>query len=393
MNKFSSKISYIIITMFMGAIIVSFALTGFQDFNTNTNAVADVDGTPITIREYQRALDAQTKRFSQMFGGKSLSSQQIKQFRIKENVINNLVQQKLMLNFANDLELNASQSEIKNSIKTSEFFKTGGKFDVTKYKNLLNANGYSPSKYELLVADDMKRIKLDKLLGSFAPSKSFVKEILEMKSNTADVVSISFQKEAMTKNIEVSVNKINAFIADKKNEATLAALFKTEEAKYKKKKLTLKSKTVKKELAKSHLQRTMRKELNEFNTKLSKQLAELMNSGNISSLKRIAKKYDLQLQESASINLFDLKLNSIDLERSSFDKIFKNQDVKTVTKKETPIMAYFVKAKNFKVLPMDAKSSDAETKRLQTLERNSMFSGLMETLQKNSKVVTYPNIL
>ena len=97
MNKFSSKISYIIVTFFMGAIIVSFALTGFQGFSSSADAVATVDGTSITISEYNQMLNSQIQRYSQYFGGKTLTAQQIKQIRDKKKNIHKV--EKYLINY------------------------------------------------------------------------------------------------------------------------------------------------------------------------------------------------------------------------------------------------------------------------------------------------------
>ena len=156
MNKISSKISYVIITFFLGAIILSFALTGFTGFNSIGDSVGNVNGTPISINEYRNTLNAELKRFSQMFGGKDLSNQQIRQFRIKEGVINRLVQQKLIQNLAKDMKLDSGLDEIKAEIKNTPYFLTDKKFDVRKYKAVLAQNKYSPSKYEVLVQNDIQ---------------------------------------------------------------------------------------------------------------------------------------------------------------------------------------------------------------------------------------------
>lgn len=227
MNKFSSKISYIIITFFLGAIIVSFALTGFTGFNSTGDSVGNVNGTPITINEYRNTLNAELQRFSQMFGGKDLSNQQIRQFRIKEGVINRLVQQKLIQNLAKDMKLDSGLDEIKDEIKNTPYFLTDKKFDVRKYKAILSQNKYTPAKYEELVQNDIATRKITELFQTTTVSKGYVKDLLRFKKTEAKVHAVEFEKESMTKFVKVSSKEIESFIADAKNKPILDSLYKS----------------------------------------------------------------------------------------------------------------------------------------------------------------------
>jgi peptidyl-prolyl cis-trans isomerase D len=145
MNKITGKVSNIIIAFFIGAIIISFALTGFSGFNNTANSVGNVDGNPITIAEYNNAFNMQLQRYTQIFK-KDLTAQQIRQFRVKENALNELINKKVMVNYAQELNLKTANEEIKESIKELPYFKTNDKFDVNKYKSLLTANNLTPCK-------------------------------------------------------------------------------------------------------------------------------------------------------------------------------------------------------------------------------------------------------
>ena len=234
MNKFQSKTSYVIITFFMFAIILSFALTGFDGFNSTSGAVGSVDGEPITVSEYQNTYNQELARFSQMFGGKSLTSQQIRQFRIKEGVLSRLVQQKLILNLAKKMKLDAGQSEIKEEIKKSPYFLTNKKFDVNKYRALLAQNNFTPAKYEVLVSNDLASKKIFNLISSLSVSKSYAKDILRLKKNTITTYSVEMTKENLTKFINVKSSAVKAFVADAKNKKILESLFNSKKSEFNK---------------------------------------------------------------------------------------------------------------------------------------------------------------
>ncbi len=225
MNKFQSKTSYVIITFFLGAIMVSFALTGFDGFNSSQGAVGTVDGEPITFSEYQNAYNQELARFSQMFGGKALTNQQIRQFRIKEGVINRLVQQKLILNLAKDMNLDAGETEIKEEIKKTPYFLTDKKFDVNKYRALLAQNNFAPAKYEELIANDIATRKISTIISSLSPSKGYIRDIQRFKKNAVTANAVEVKKEDLTKYVTVSDKEVRAFVEEKKNEKILEGLF------------------------------------------------------------------------------------------------------------------------------------------------------------------------
>jgi peptidyl-prolyl cis-trans isomerase D len=207
--------------------MVSFALTGFTGFNSTGDSVGSVNGTPISINEYRNTLNSELKRFSQMFGGKDLSNQQIRQFRIKEGVINRLVQQKLIQNLAKDMKLDAGQDEIKEEIKKTPYFLTDKKFDVRKYKAILSQNKYTPAKYEELVTNDIATRKITELFQTTSVSKGYVKDLLRFQKTQAKVHAVEFEKESMTKFVKVTSKELNSFIADTKNKPILDSLFKS----------------------------------------------------------------------------------------------------------------------------------------------------------------------
>ena len=225
MNKFQSKTSYVIITFFLGAIMLSFALTGFEGFNSSQGSVGSVNGEAISFADYQRSYNQELNRFSQMFGGKNLTPQQIRQFRIKEGVINRLVQQRLILDLAKKMKLDAGTKEIKDEIKKAPYFLTNKKFDVNKYKALLSQNNYSPSKYEELVSNDISNRKIINLISSIKPSKAHTKEILKFKKNIITTSAVELKKESLTKFIKVTNSEVKKFSSDKKNEKILENLF------------------------------------------------------------------------------------------------------------------------------------------------------------------------
>lgn len=498
MNKFSSKVSYVIVTFFIAAIIISFALTGFQGFNSSTGAVAMVDNTPISISEYNRMLNAQVQRYSQYFGGKNLTAQQIRQFRIKESTLQTLIQQKLIQNLALEMKFDSGEKEMKEEIKKTPFFQTDGKFDVRKYKSILASNRYSPSKYEEIVKSEIASRKLTGLFAGLQVSDNYARDILKFKKNTVTVNAIEFDKESMTKFVQTNSKEIKDFVADKKNEAILKSLFKSMEKEINKearvkarhilykvnkgekesevlkkarnlrKKLTAanfakiagkqtqdpsgkgkkggdlgwftkgrmvpefekkafsmkpgqisepvktsfgyhiiyvekKEKEIKKSLdqvkeivAKRHLQKSNRKALNEIVEKIKNQAKVALDKNNTRALKKLEKKYELKLVQNQTINEFELNAGVISINKEKLASLFNSTKNKMI-EEDGPIKVSLVKV-------IGQQSDEKFAKEIKTglaaeiTSQNSSLSNniqreLLEQLEKEAKVVTYPKLL
>ena len=77
-NKFRTASNQILVTIFIGMIIVGFIFTDFETIQGRPDTVAKVGDLKISYQEYQRALDQQVQFFSYQFGGKPLTRKQIR---------------------------------------------------------------------------------------------------------------------------------------------------------------------------------------------------------------------------------------------------------------------------------------------------------------------------
>jgi peptidyl-prolyl cis-trans isomerase D len=237
-SAFASKMSYFVLTFIFLIIIASFLFSGFDKFTSGGAGkhVATVDGTPITTREYQTALSRQVEFFNQMMGGKAggLTSKQLEEMGIKQSVLNGLIQQKLILNTADQLKFIVSLDEIKNEIKEMPYFKSQDRFDVNLYRNMLQSNGYVPTQFEELVGNDLKQKKLDELFRTTLVSENYVKDVLRFKNNSLVVTGVKIPRQGFSTLVMVSDKEITEFIKKAENQKTLEALYSENFVKYNK---------------------------------------------------------------------------------------------------------------------------------------------------------------
>jgi len=196
--------------------------------------VATVDGTPVSVKEYSVALNRQVEFYNQMMGGQGMTQQQLEQMGIKQSVLNGLIQQKLILNTADQMGIVVSLDEIKNEIKNMSYFKTNGQFDVNLYRNMLQGNGYTPSQFEELVGNDLKQKKLDDLFNSTLISENYVKDVSQFKNNQVTVQGIKIGRQSLSPLVSISEQEIQNFISKPENQKSLETAYTDNFSKYNK---------------------------------------------------------------------------------------------------------------------------------------------------------------
>lgn len=196
--------------------------------------MAAVDGTPVTTREYQMALNRQIEFFSQMMGGGNIDPKQLEALGIKQTVLNGLIQQKLILNASKEMGMVVSLEEIKNEIKTLPYFQTTNKFDVNLYRNILQSNGYTPGQFEELVGSDLKQKKMEELFQASIVSPVYTKDILRFKNDKIVVSAVKIPRQSLAPMVSVSEDEVKAYIADVANLKTLQSVYEENLSQYNK---------------------------------------------------------------------------------------------------------------------------------------------------------------
>ena len=234
-NAFANKMSYFILTFLFLIITASFLFSGFEGFRMGgSNNVASVDGTPISIKEYSNALNRQVEFFNQMMGGSGMTQKQLEEMGIKQSVLNGLIQQKLILNTADQLGFVVSLEEVKAEIKSMPYFKTNNQFDVNLYRNMLQGNGYNPQQFEELVGNDLKQKKVDELFATTLVSENYVQDVMKFKNNIVTVQGIKVGRQALAPMISVSEQEIKDYLAKPENQKALETDYTENFSKYNK---------------------------------------------------------------------------------------------------------------------------------------------------------------
>ncbi|MFZ8933107.1 MAG: peptidylprolyl isomerase, partial [Bacteriovoracaceae bacterium] len=185
--------------------------------------IAKVGDFTIESKEYQNGLNNLLRFYAQIYnGGKDLSSAQIKNMQLKQRVLNQLVDQKIMLIFAKDIGITASHEEVKNQIKEFEqngtkVFYTGDTFDLQKYKNLLASNGLTPQDFENETKTRIEVQKVRDILLKYPLSETYLNKIKSLKENIIEANVAYFSKMSLQKYVPVTKKEIDTYLSDAGN--------------------------------------------------------------------------------------------------------------------------------------------------------------------------------
>jgi peptidyl-prolyl cis-trans isomerase D len=220
-GDFRKKTSGIFITVFIGFIIVSFVISGYNGDKAGSSTIGTVGEYKIDYSEFQNVYDRQIAFYRQL--GKELTAKDIEQLKLKENIVKQLVQQKLVLVFADKIGVVPSQAEIRDSIANfsqgdQKIFQTNGVFNVELYKKLLAGARISPAQFEKQNETLIKNKIILDFIAKVPLSKSFALEIEELKKKKIKTDSIQINKKGMEAFVTITDKEIADYLAKNQNQ-------------------------------------------------------------------------------------------------------------------------------------------------------------------------------
>ncbi|ASM34953.1 putative peptidyl-prolyl cis-trans isomerase D-like protein [Campylobacter sputorum subsp. bubulus] len=208
---------YLVVTIWISTIAfvgAGFVGWGAYDFNSDrSKSVAKVGHRTVSIEEFQQRYSNFYNYYNNMFDGK-FTKEQAEQMGLDNIALQNLIQESLLLNYADDIGIRVSEKDIANSIIKDVNFQKDGVFDRSLYENILKTNGIKPAKFEESLK---KTILLQKLFNALNIPSS--KDDIEMLASSffmqdrvaIDVVTpdknVSINEEGLKKTWEENKNK------------------------------------------------------------------------------------------------------------------------------------------------------------------------------------------
>ena len=213
-NKSKGWVAYLIV----GLITVPFALFGIQDYvsrSANTS-IASVDGEEIDLNLYYQELNSQQRNLQQQLGAQY--SQEIDNV-LKQTLIDRMINEKLIENFANSLDMVTLDQEVRSVIQSNQAFHLDGEFSEDRYNQILRLNSYTPTAYEIAQSKSLTRDQIKRNLSNSSFLSSVQTDQLnDLASQEREVSYIVLTTDKYEDQISVSQSEItDYFNANKSN--------------------------------------------------------------------------------------------------------------------------------------------------------------------------------
>ncbi len=196
--KSLSPILWAVVAAFIISIFAVWGGAGRLGESRDPDTIASVGRTKISTDTYVKNLRQRIESLQKQF--KELNANYIQQLNLPQQVLEQLIQQELLIQFAEEMKLGTSNDELREKIKSYPVFQKDGQFiGFEEYKQILEWNRIPLSEFEESLK---KEILMDKTIIMLTAGVSLTQgELWKNYKNTNESVRMEFVPIEIT-NIE-----------------------------------------------------------------------------------------------------------------------------------------------------------------------------------------------
>ena len=202
-------------------VILSFIFwgVGTVDKTGGVQIIAEVGKYKITTDEYWKTYDRVYRFYREIYKDK-FDEEMEKKLNLKENVLESMVNERVLLITAKDMGVAVSDEELQDSIAREPAFMKNGVFDKEIYLNRLRLSRITPEMFESakrqeLTLNKMRRIielsvditDIDSHVPQTAGNEQVAKMLTQTALNEEKEKAIKSYIEGLKKNIKIKTNK------------------------------------------------------------------------------------------------------------------------------------------------------------------------------------------
>jgi peptidyl-prolyl cis-trans isomerase D len=195
---------YLVVTIWVSTIAfvgAGFVGWGSYEYGKKSNSVALVGDTPVGYEAYQTAYSQAYRRYNQMLGGR-LDEATARKLGLSKQVMQTLIYQALIKNFAAEYGIVVSDEEVQREILAIPAFQKDGHFDKATYTAVLQGMRMKPKTFEqnlksdLLVQKTLALLSPDavKLEKEALGAALFMADTLQYKRFSMDDVTVDIDE-------------------------------------------------------------------------------------------------------------------------------------------------------------------------------------------------------
>jgi peptidyl-prolyl cis-trans isomerase D len=186
-------ILWLIVLAFVATIFYSWGAGG--QFGGANKTVATVNGLEIKVNEFERAYGNIVNFYRDQFRGQ-FSEEMIEKLNLKENALDALIQNRLVILEAEKMNLQVSDQELAQSISKRPEFQKDTKFSSSLYQNYLRYSRISAKDFEDSQRKNLLREKLEKVIkASTQISETEIQDAYKKENEKIKFKYVGFSKD------------------------------------------------------------------------------------------------------------------------------------------------------------------------------------------------------
>jgi len=193
-------------------IVVVFVLWGGYSYQERKKShLVRVDDTYITWQQYAKAYD-QLRDFYRRQMGQNFSEEMLNKLNVKQQALDLLIDHTLLLKKAAELGISVSPGELQETIQSIPAFQTDGRFDLRRYRLILQQNRMTPESFEQELAKTLILRKLEDLvMRQVTISDKEVIDYVRMIRTDKQFICVRFPWSQYESSIPVTEDDLKAY--------------------------------------------------------------------------------------------------------------------------------------------------------------------------------------
>ncbi len=225
-REYSESLGFkIILGIVAVSLVISLGVGSF--FGDRKEVVALVNGREILMKDFRRAYSNRLEALRQQLGENT--ERFAEQMNLRQQVMQQLVDQELLLGEAEDLNVMVTDLELQDYIRQQPYFQRNGQFDAEVYKEVLRQNRIPLFEYEDGLRRDLLVQKKQRLLGiGLAVSDAEVERAYRQQYEQVELSYVHFDPAAFLDQVAPTDDELKAYHEGHPDEFQSAAQYQIE---------------------------------------------------------------------------------------------------------------------------------------------------------------------